>query len=652
MSRQPRGALCRYRQWIPHNPTDTRRLLLAALLLLLVPACATREARVRDADLAATFPEVKRITLQGHTHFSARALRRALGTKQRPRLRPWKRGDQYHPPNLEAGLRRLQKYYFDRGFLQTTARLADVQEDPEQHTVRLHIAIDEGPATVVTTVHLAGTFPAALPSVPEMLAALPLRPGTRITKAAFDASKSQLLVRLQDAGYARARIVPRTEVDTQQHQAIVTFTLQPGARTPFGHITITGTQEVKEQAVRRQVDIREGETYSVTKLTHTQQAIYDLGMFQAVTLRGTNLDEADAPLDIEIKVHERKRRIVQVGFGFSTVERFRLQVGWTHRNLLRGAERLTISGKVSSIEQVLELRFHLPYFLNRRTRLTQKLFIRNEEELNTDPLGISDALFNFEEAQPAFDLLSVGAESRLDHRFNARLSGAVGLELSLNEFSNVDPDALEETDEESAEDNILLVQFTEMLWNTSNSPLNPTRGLWLRGRLDLANTGLISDVSFVKLVLEARHYRPLWRKIILATRLKLGAIQPYGASEEIPFNVRFFAGGPGSIRGFAQNRVGPLDNEGDPLGGENLIEGSVELRFPIRGDLSGVLFVDFGNVFRSSLTYPLNDLRYAVGPGIRYNTLVGPVRFDIGVIVDRRREEDFGRLDLSIGQAF
>ncbi len=156
----------------------------------------------------------------------------------------------------------------------------------------------------------------------------------------------------------------------------------------------------------------------------------------------------------------------------------------------------------------------------------------------------------------------------------------------------------------------------------------------------------------MKLVLEARHYLPLSQHLLLATRLKVGDIEPYGASTEVPFNVRFFAGGAGSVRGFELNRLGPLNTDGDPIGGMSLMEGSAELRFPLFGDLGAVLFLDFGNVFHSSFTYRLGDLRYAVGPGLRYNTPVGPLRLDVGVIVDRRPGEGFGRIEFSIGQAF
>jgi outer membrane protein insertion porin family/translocation and assembly module TamA len=412
----------------------------------------------------------------------------------------------------------------------------------------------------------------------------------------------------------------------------------------FGRITVKGEQQVKTRAIRRKITVREGDLYSANKLTESTDGIYGLGTFQAVTPRALNMEEADAPLDIEIEVRERKPRTIQLAAGFSTVESFRLKVEWIHRNLFGGAESLTLLGKASAIEQAFEARLHLPYFLRPRTAFTQTFFIRNEQDVSSDPLGFLKV------AQPAFDLFSVGAEARITHQFSRRLTGSFGLLLSVNKFSNVDTEAL--PDEDLAEDNTLLVQFVEAHWNSSDNLLNPTRGLQLRGRLENSTTALISDVSFAKILLEARHYRPLWWKMILATRLEIGTIQPYDDANEIPFNVRFFAGGPGSVRGFALNGLGPLDDDGDPIGGKSLLEGGVEVRFPLVGELGGVVFVDFGNVFEDAFTYPLGDLRYAVGPGLRYNTPVGPVRVDFGIIIDRRTGEDFGRVELSIGQAF
>ena len=626
------------------------RVVLVLGCILLNAACASRQPTVPKAEDTQVFPEVRQITLKGNTHFSSSTLRKLMATKQRPLLPPWGHGEPYNPPTLDADLLRLKKHYFDHGFLETSVRVDELQEDTEKQTVRIVIAIDEGPRTVVTAVALEGTIPPALPSAAALLEALPLRPKQPINKEDFDRSKTLLLTRLQDAGYARAQVIPRTEVDSEQHTATVTFTLAPGAETAFGRIAIEGAQQVEEQAIRHQLTIREGQRTSAKDLNASADAIYSLGMFQAVTPRALNPEAADEPLDVEFEVIERKPRGLQFSGGYSSTEGFRTQVEWTHRNLFAGAQQLTLLARYSSIEQRGEVRLRLPYFLAERTAFTQTLFARNEKEAGINPgggfFGVSG------KAQPAFDLFSVGTESRVEHRFTERLSGVVGVNFSRNDFSNVDRAALTAAEQEIAQDNTLFVQFVEVQYNTSDSLLNPTHGMVLRGRLEHSTTAVISDVSFVKLVLEARHYLPLSQRLLFATRLKLGGIEPYGSSTEVPFNVRFFAGGPGSVRGFQLNRLGPVNADGDPIGGLSLIEGSAELRFPLFGDFGAVLFLDFGNVFRPPFTYHLGDLRYAVGPGLRYNTPVGPLRLDVGFIVDHRQGENFGRIEFSIGQAF
>ena len=144
---------------------------------------------------------------------------------------------------------------------------------------------------------------------------------------------------------------------------------------------------------------------------------------------------------------------------------------------------------------------------------------------------------------------SVGTESRVEHRFTETLSGVVGLNFSRNDFSNVNLAALTAAEQEIAEDNTLFVQFAEAQYNTSDSLLNPTRGTVLRGRIDHSTTALISDVSFVKLVLEARHYFPLSQRLLLATRLKLGGIEPYGGKYRRPFQCALFCRRTGQCAG-------------------------------------------------------------------------------------------------------
>ncbi len=627
-----------------------RRLFALALIPPVCVSCALFRERPVEPVPAVALPEVRRVTFTGNTQFSSGTLLDQMVSKPRPWLQFWKRGEPYNPPTLQEDLLRIRKYYFDRGFLEMTARLERVDENTEENTVLIEIAIEEGLPTQVAEVRLTGTIPSELAPVPNLIKALPLQAGQRLNKADLDQSKELLLTRLHNATYARAEIIPDTVVDHETHTAEVIFELRPGTQTTFGQITIEGEQQVKEHAIRRQLRVREGDPYNATELQESVDGIYGLGMFQAVTPHVLNLNEPGAPLDVEITVRERKPHSIQLGFGFSTVEQFRGVVQWTLRNLWGGAESLNLSAKGSSIQQAAEGRFFLPYFLAQRTSFTQTVFARNQPRLDEDPLSLGGGtLFGIQDTTPRYSEFSVGTESRVRHEFSRRLSGSGGVELSHHVFSDVDPDLIGTG---VAENNTLLIQFAELRWDASDNKLNPTRGVILRGELDHSTSALISTESFFKLLLEARHYYPLREQIILASRITVGGIKLYAGSESVPSNVRFFAGGPGSIRGYAPNRVGPLDITGRPIGGDSLLAGSVELRFPIRGDLGGVVFVDAGNVYSGSPAYDLSDLRVGMGPGIRYNTPVGPFRLDFGIALNPRTGDSFGRLDFSIGQAF
>ena len=631
------------------------RYTLAALLcVIMLNACASQTTSVRQEPIGDTFPEVRRIHFVGNEKFADARLRRVMATQERSLFSPWKRGSDYNPSAVDADLLRLQKFYFDRGYLDVRAAVAKVEENAVGNAVQLHIMIKEGEITMVreVVVRVEGPIPPGLPPADTLRNGLPLRADEPITKAAFDASRDQLLLALQRMGYARARVQPHTEVDRRRHEAFVRYTVKAGERTLFGLVTFRGATSVKPEAMRRRLTFRPGDVYSAGSVTDSQAAIYDLGMFRAVTPRSLNLETAGEPLDIEFEVIERQPRSFEVGLGLSTTERFRLQVGWTFRNVFGGAQHLSLSGKASSLGTAFETRFHLPHLLTPRTRFTQTAFVDRQEEINTDPFGLTDRIFDIEDAQPAFDVLRYGAESRVDHNFDRRLGAAAGIELSSNTFSYVDPQAILELGSDVAVDHLLFTQFAELTWNTSDRAINATRGLLALLRFEHSTTGFLSEFDFVKAAIEGRRYLPLWRRASLAARLKLGFVQPYGQSDVVPFNVRFFAGGPGSIRGFGLNRVGPRAADSAPLGGHSLIEGSMELRFAVIGELGGVFFVDFGQVFEASLNYHLEELRYAVGPGIRYNTPIGPVRFDVGFIVDRRSDEPFGRIELSILQAF
>jgi outer membrane translocation and assembly module TamA len=168
-------------------------------------------------------------------------------------------------------------------------------------------------------------------------------------------------------------------------------------------------------------------------------------------------------------------------------------------------------------------------------------------------------------------------------------------------------------------------------FDNRDSVLDPKKGVYFNAEVETASSALGSDVKFCRPVVELRHVMPLplfpgW---FLASRAKAGAAFHLPGTERIPLVRRFFLGGADSVRGYPYQGLGPLDPAGKPLGGEAMVEGSVEARFPLWGKLGGVLFVDMGNAYET-LSTDVGKLRFTSGTGLRYNTPVGPIRLDVG----------------------
>ena len=147
---------------------------------------------------------------------------------------------------------------------------------------------------------------------------------------------------------------------------------------------------------------------------------------------------------------------------------------------------------------------------------------------------------------------------------------------------------------------------------------------------------------------------------MVASRVQIGSLRPFGDdSKNVPFGKRYFLGGATSVRGWGRFEISPLI-DGLPIGGDSLLAFSEELRTILRGNVGAVLFFDAGNVWPESLGFKLSDLRYSVGPGLRYQTPIGPIRFDIGyqinpihdLLVNGAPQTRRVRFHFSIGQAF
>jgi outer membrane protein insertion porin family len=194
-------------------------------------------------------------------------------------------------------------------------------------------------------------------------------------------------------------------------------------------------------------------------------------------------------------------------------------------------------------------------------------------------------------------------------------------------------------------------------FDTRDNVLDPSRGVFAQLGVELAGGAMGGQSDFSKLTAKLANFFPLSKKLVFGIGITGGYAWTY-KDEEVPIQERFYAGGLNSVRGYKEDSLGPKDEDGVPLGGEELLVGSIELRRNLYRRLKGVLFYDIGNVWSTKdKETETNDkietsMRASAGIGFRLITPVGPIRVDYGWILDRRPEEAVGKFYLSVGHTF
>ncbi len=183
-----------------------------------------------------------------------------------------------------------------------------------------------------------------------------------------------------------------------------------------------------------------------------------------------------------------------------------------------------------------------------------------------------------------------------------------------------------------------------------NSGFEPNSGSFSSLVVHYSGLGLQSKYHFLRPTIEYRKYTGISEWLILAFRIKAGTIFSQDDDKFIPYEERFYSGGSSSVRGWGRAELGPKDSEGQPVGGKSVFESNIEFRYSIYSPLSGVAFLDYGNIWINELTYNYDELRYSAGWGLRIATPIGPVRIDLAIPVF----EGAAKLQyfLSVGHAF
>lgn len=542
--------------------------------------------------------------------------------------------------NPEAVTADLTAYLRSRGYLRASVKAASPLF--ENDAAVLPVTVDPGPQFVLASIAFEGRQ-----NVPEddIAPAIDVTLGSPYNPAAIDDSRGRIVAVYRGRGFAAARVTANAAARATEPVVDLTFEIAEGSRQTIGDVVVSGNGGIDEDVVTRALRLTVGATLEPTELLRARTRIFDTGLFRRVDVTTEAMPRVSATDPVQpmrIRVALEAWPALRLRYGFQASEEFSA-TNPTARTVAPGLSadltRRTLFGRAISLGGSLQYQ--------RRENSARALL--NTPTLLTFPIQSSLVLervhHTLEGTSSVSNRHGVSWEQRMQTARHLTLSYSYRFDRDHTFSTRIDPILGTRFD--------LTVNVARLIgnaaWDTRDDPLNSRRGSLFSSSVQWAPDRLGSEFRFIKYVGQAYRFQNV-NGIVLASAARLGLVTPLGGQDLIS-SERFFAGGSRTVRGIDENSLGPRDFFGDPAGGEAMVVLNQEARIPLYKWVSGVAFIDAGNVFRTISELKFGDLTGSVGVGIRLNTPFALLRADYGKVAWGPAPRT-GRWFFGIGQAF
>ncbi len=605
-------------------------------------------------------PMVWNVDIKGNNTFRSMVIRNQIATEapsMMRKLRFWNRsGYDFSENEVRRDVIRIERFYRRRGFYHTNVSY-QVDEGRRDWRRNVLFEIEEGPETTINEVTYGfeegNSQEAELKEHSVFRRALDrheLQPGERYQLLLHSDVEARILDALNDIGYPFARVNVMPEVDETENSADVHIHIDPGPLARIGEIFVEGNESIDERKVRRQSNLKEGDIYQQNKIRDSQRNVYSHHLFRFATI-GLPEQARDSTVSVRVRVREYPRRSIQTQIGAGWEEILRASVRWEHRNPWGTGHRFQSRVRGSFIEQSFDLEYLFPYVFNSSSRVTINPFGQRLDETN-------------------YLLLRGGITNSFIYQHSEDFTSTVSYEFTRNREDLIDyPD---------------IVDRPPNLYNISALQLSSYYGKtmpdWGEGwivRPFAEFSGILSSgsLSYQRFLLDVRRYVDLPTDSQIAMRLDGGMIYS-DEDRPLPENIRLYAGGTNSVRGWQRRMLGskrPVFDDGEfqaylPVGGNAMSTFNIEFRQQmdfLLNNLGMAFFLDGGQIWDEPSDFDPGDLKFGVGGGFRYSSPIGPVRIDLGYKINPSDEDlnihegtDYGSpinrwgIHFSIGQSF
>lgn len=615
----------------------------------------------------------------------------------------YKQNDRYAKEALQGDLEKLRSYYMDRGYANFDIESTQVAIAPEKDDIFITVNVSEGKVFKLGEIKLAGTF--VVPQ-DELKRYLLVQPGQTYNKKLITSTQELLQNRLGMDGYAFAKVDPvQTPVDGKDEVGL-TFVVDPGNRVYVRHIVFNGVTKINDEVLRREMRQLEGAWLSNVLVERSKQRLQRLPYIEKVESETKPVPGSADLVDVEFEIKEGPSAQLGGGIGYSESQSFILTGNYADSNFLGTGERVAIdlnSGRFSTVYGISHTDPATTIDGVARTislsyrDVTQ--FVSASSDFSSETLAAGvDYAFPLTEFQSVRLGVSVQQNSLVTGETGSADQAVAWVRNPNNgrPFTRI----FDQQFYDAATGNLVTQPVTlygnkfntyEMVlgWglDTRNRTLFADRGK--RHTLSLSYALPGSEIQYFVASYDGQQFIPLWKRWTMSLSGSVDYGMDIGKTTALPPFRNFYAGGPDSVRGYRESRLGPKDQFGNPYGGNLKVLARAEVIFPTpekwKAQARVSWFYDLGNVFSTGNRYDFygkdrlvdfatntvlaqgtrvnygfkyDKLKHSTGIAVQWLAPLGIFRFSYAVPLNAYRgdnvlyQDEEERFQFSVGQAF
>jgi len=581
------------------------------------------------------------INIIGAKDFSERELLRQMQLTTPGWLTWITKDDQYSKQKLTGDLESLRSFYLNRGYLESTIDSTQVSITPDREKIYITVALTEGPVYRLGDVKFSGDLIVPERELRELVA---MNPGDTFSREKVIESVKRITDRLSNDGYSFANVNPVPDVDREKRVASFTFFVDPGRRVYVRRVNIVGNNRSQDAVIRRELRQLEGAWYSLDKIARSKERLQRTGYFSEVNIETPPVAGTADQVDVVVTVTEKNTGSLNFGIGYSQADSLTVSASVAQSNIFGSGNQLAFQVNSGSVNQIYSITYINPYWTVDGVAAGIDIFRRN---VDTSSLSVSSYQtkstgigVNFGIPVSEYDTIRLGLT-------------AENTELTLDPFSA--PARYLDFVNIFGEKTSTFRTNIGYARDSRDSLTYPTRGWLTEATLEVGMPP--GDLTYYRVSLQQQFLwtpaRIPWLTFLM--NAEFGYADGYD-DKPLPFFKNFYAGGVGSVRGFEAASLGPVDLNGDVLGGNRRVVGNLEVLFPMPGikdksvRLSG--FVDAGNVWGALQDVSGSDLRAAAGVAMSWDSPVGPLKFSYAYPFKTKEIDRIERFQFQLGRIF